>query len=72
LLGRCCFCFSHSISPFLWWVFWDRVSGTICLGWLRTAILLISASWVAGITGMGHQRLAFIFSLRHLSQQQKI
>jgi hypothetical protein len=26
--------------------FWDRVLGTICLGWLRTVILLISASWV--------------------------
>jgi hypothetical protein len=27
-------------------VFWDRVSGTICLTWLWTLILLISASWV--------------------------
>jgi hypothetical protein len=25
---------------------------TICLGWLRTMILLISASWVASITGV--------------------
>jgi hypothetical protein len=31
-------------------VFWDRVSQTICLGWLQTVILLISASWVARIT----------------------
>jgi hypothetical protein len=30
----------------------------IGLGWLRTTILLISASWVAGITGVSHQRLA--------------
>jgi hypothetical protein len=25
---------------------------TICLGWLQTSILLISASWVARITGV--------------------
>jgi hypothetical protein len=34
-----------------------RVSGTICLGWLRTSILLISASSVAGITGVSHGAL---------------
>jgi hypothetical protein len=44
---------------FLWRVFQDRVSRTICLGWLWTAILLISASWVARITVMSHQRLAW-------------
>jgi hypothetical protein len=32
--------------------------GTICLGWLWTVILLISASWVARITGVRHQWLA--------------
>jgi hypothetical protein len=32
--------------------FWDRVLWTICPGWLQTAILLISASWVTRITGM--------------------
>jgi hypothetical protein len=35
--------------------FWDRVSQTICPGWLRKVILLISASWVARITGVSHQ-----------------
>jgi hypothetical protein len=30
--------------------------GTICPGWLPTAILPISASWVARITGESHQR----------------
>jgi hypothetical protein len=34
--------------------YWDRVSRTICLGWLQTGILLISASWVARITGVSH------------------
>jgi hypothetical protein len=29
-------------------------------GWLRTTILLISASWVARITGVSHQHLARI------------
>jgi hypothetical protein len=31
----------------------------IYLGWLQTAILLISASWVARITGVSHQHPAF-------------
>jgi hypothetical protein len=35
---------------------------TICPGWLRTIILLISASWVARITGMSHQLLALRLS----------
>jgi hypothetical protein len=37
----------------LWWVFWDRVSLTICLG--LASNLLISASWVAKILGMSLQ-----------------
>jgi hypothetical protein len=35
-------------------VFQDRVLRIICPGWLRTAILLISASRVARITGVSH------------------
>jgi hypothetical protein len=58
---------SHSTSPFLWWVFFYRVSWTICMGWLWTMILLISASRVARITCMSHrcpgQRVIF-FILR--------
>jgi hypothetical protein len=34
--------------------FQDRVSHTICPGWLRTAILLLSVSRVARFTGMSH------------------
>jgi hypothetical protein len=41
--------------------FWDRVSKTICLGWLWTWILLISVSWVARITDTGHRRLAHTY-----------
>jgi hypothetical protein len=41
------YCPSHSANPFLCWYFWDRVSKTICPGWLQTMILLISASWIA-------------------------
>jgi hypothetical protein len=52
------FALSHSTSPFLWRVFWDKVSQTICLGWLRTAVLLISTSWIVRITDVSHQRLA--------------
>jgi hypothetical protein len=36
-------------------VFFDRVSGTIFPSWLRTTILLISASWVARIKVVSHQ-----------------
>jgi hypothetical protein len=43
-----------TLPALLWWVFSDRVSRAICLGWLRTAILLISASWVARIIGVSH------------------
>jgi hypothetical protein len=35
-------------------IFWDRVSRTICLGWLGTSILLVPTSWVARNTGMNH------------------
>jgi hypothetical protein len=34
-----------------------RISRTICPDWLQTTILLISASWVAGIIDVNHQRL---------------
>jgi hypothetical protein len=40
---------------FLWSIFQDRASQTIYLGWLQTAILLISNSWVARITDVSHQ-----------------
>jgi hypothetical protein len=55
LLGR------HSTTwatpPALFYVgcFWDAVLLTICPGWLWTAIFLISASWVARITGVSHR-----------------
>jgi hypothetical protein len=49
---------------FLWRIFWDRISGTICLGWLQIVVLLISASWVARITGLSHWCLAAIFQIR--------
>jgi hypothetical protein len=37
--------------------FQDRLSWTICPGWLWTAIHLISVSWVARIIGMSHWHL---------------
>jgi hypothetical protein len=49
---------NHSASPFLYWVFLRLGFSTVCLGWLQTAILLISASWVARITSVSHQCLA--------------
>jgi hypothetical protein len=38
--------------------FWDRVSWTICPGWLWTLILLIPAYWVARFTSVSHRWLA--------------
>jgi hypothetical protein len=40
--------------------FWDRDLRIICLGWFWTMLLLISASWVARITGMSHWCPAFL------------
>jgi hypothetical protein len=51
---------SHSTSPFfVMGFFQNKVLQTICQGWLWTSGLLISASWVARITGVSHRRLAF-------------
>jgi hypothetical protein len=41
--------------------FWDRVLRTVCPGWPRTTILLISAFWVARITGVSHGHLLQLF-----------
>jgi hypothetical protein len=45
--------------------FQDTISQTICLGWLWTLILLISAWWVASIMGMSHSHTVpfYFFSL---------
>jgi hypothetical protein len=45
-------------------LFRDRVFRNICPDWLWTTILLISASWVAGITDMNHQCLTCISSFK--------
>jgi hypothetical protein len=57
ILARKALChLSHSSSPFLCWVFSSEglLCMTDCQGWLQTMILMISASWVARITGMSH------------------
>jgi hypothetical protein len=64
VLARQMFChLNHSISIFfvLGCQSQGRVSWTICLGWPWTTILLISASWIARITGINHRHLARIF-----------
>jgi hypothetical protein len=46
----------------LWWVFFKIGSCELFdQGWLWTAILLISASWVARITGVCHWCLATMY-----------
>jgi hypothetical protein len=44
----------YSTSPFCHGFFQD-ILWTICLGWLQTVILLISASWISRIAGVSHQ-----------------
>jgi hypothetical protein len=48
---------SHSTSSVLW-VFSKYGLRNYCPGWLWTMIFLISAFWVARITGMSHWCLA--------------
>jgi hypothetical protein len=48
--------------------FRDRVSWTFCLGWLRTEVLLISASWVARITGVSHRHWPSILNYEYVPQ----
>jgi hypothetical protein len=51
---------SHSTSPFFCNGFFEIGSHKLfAQGWLQTLILLISASWVAGITGMSTAASAF-------------
>jgi hypothetical protein len=58
---------SHSTRPFLWRFFFEITSrGPIFLDWLWTSILLISAFWVAGITGVSHQLPASYFLKKEL------
>jgi hypothetical protein len=65
MLGRqALYTLSHSTSlVFNVGYFQYSVSRTVCLGWLQTAILLISMSWVARITGISHWRPAQFASL---------
>jgi hypothetical protein len=51
---------SHCTSPVLCWIFFFKMGShrTICLDWLWTTILLISASWGAGMTGVSPRRPA--------------
>jgi hypothetical protein len=46
----------------LWWDFFEIGSHELfCPGWLWTTILLISASWLARITGMSHFFIHLLF-----------
>jgi hypothetical protein len=56
-----CVCVCVCVPPFCDGYFPDRVSPIVCQGWLRTTILLISASLVARITGVSHQCCAPFF-----------
>jgi hypothetical protein len=49
-------CIPHitDVNHHAWVIYWDGVSLTFCVGWPWTLIILISASWVVGITGVSH------------------
>jgi hypothetical protein len=51
----------------------DRVSWTVCPGWLLNTIFLISASWVARIIGVSHWRPAkAIFFIKEKSNNNSL
>jgi hypothetical protein len=54
-----CHHLGHTSSMLCSDYFEDGVLQTICLDWLQTSILLISASEVARIIGVSHQCLTF-------------
>jgi hypothetical protein len=54
---------SKSISHFYVRNFRDRVSWTVCPGWIQTTYILMSASWVAMIRGMNHQHLVHLHKI---------
>jgi hypothetical protein len=56
-----------TLPVFLCLVFQDRLFWTVCPGCLWTIILLISASWVAKITGVSHRRLACFWTTQKLN-----
>jgi hypothetical protein len=61
-----------TLPAFLWKVFQDRFSQTICPGWLQTLILLISACWLARIIGVGHQHptsVVFLYVELHIKSE---
>jgi hypothetical protein len=64
-LAKQAFCpLSHTTSPFCSGYFGARVLKIIFLGWPQTAVLPISASQEARITGVSHQYLTHIKSVK--------
>jgi hypothetical protein len=57
---------NHSSDPFFVGYFQDRVLWTLSPGCIWTVILLISASRVAKITGVSHQRLAVMWYFQRM------
>jgi hypothetical protein len=51
---------SHTPVHFALVILEMGISQTICTGWTLTAILLILASQVARIIGVGHQHLTYL------------
>jgi hypothetical protein len=63
--------FSHNSNPFCSGYFGDRISGTICLNWPWTVVLLTSASHLARIIckpSVSNYSKCLIKSMRHTKE----
>jgi hypothetical protein len=49
-------------------IYWDNILLTFCLDWPQTVILLLSASQVAGITGVSHCACLILCLFWHLKK----
>jgi hypothetical protein len=72
LLSRCSTSWATPPALFCIGVFEIGFCKLFASGWLRTAILLISASWVARITGMSHWHLASVYALSPENQRREV
>jgi hypothetical protein len=63
---------SHFTSPFLWRVFQDRISWTICGGWLWTSILLSSWDYRHEPLSPGKFFTSLVFYTPHFSENFRL
>jgi hypothetical protein len=72
LARKALYLLSHFASPFCFGYFQHSISQNICPSWVWIAICLISASWVARVTGMKNWHLAHFTFLVWLLENFKL